>query len=134
MLRRVISVAIVATITSLLASTVPAGDKHESSSKVPHHAKDVAKQVDDQILAELKKANVTVADRCNDEDFLRRTSQDLVGQLPTPQEVLAFRADSDADKRSKLIEKLIGSPEFGVNWARYWRDVIYMRATEQRSR
>ena len=97
-------------------------------------ARDVAAEVDRQILAELQKGGVPVADVCNDEDFLRRASLDIIGQLPTPDDVHAFRADSDAGKRAALIERLLASPEFGLNWGRYWRDVIYFRATEQRSR
>ena len=45
-----------------------------------------------------------------------------------------MRSHPDAAKRTKLVEKLIASPEFGKNWSRYWRDVIYMTATEPRAR
>ena len=94
----------------------------------------VAKEVDNRIHAELQKAGVHPAELCNDEDFLRRASLDLTGQLPSPENIIAFRSSSKADKRAELIEKLIDSPAFGLNWAAYWRDVIYLRATEQRSR
>lgn len=132
--RPILPVAIVSTFTCILSATLLGGVKHDSSTKVHHQSKDVAKEIDSRILAELKKANVSVADPCSDDDFVRRSSLDIVGQLPSPQDVIAFRTDGDPDKRSKLIEKLVDSPEFGVNWARYWRDVIYMRSTEQRSR
>lgn len=132
--KRLVPVAVFSMLTSLLAVSAFAGVKKEASTQASAASKDVAKEVDRQIFDELKKACASVADRCSDEDFLRRASLDIVGQLPSPQEVIAFRADADPDKRSKLIEKLIASPEFGVNWARYWRDVIYLRSTEQRSR
>lgn len=97
-------------------------------------AQEAAAELDRRILAELQKAGVQPADVCNDEDFLRRASLDITGQLPTPSDVHAFRADTAPGKRAALIERLLASPEFGLNWGRYWRDVIYFRATEQRSR
>lgn len=96
--------------------------------------KAAADEVDRLILAELEKAGIKPTERCNDEDFLRRASLDIIGQLPSPKDITAFRADTTTDKRVSTIDKLVDSSEFGTNWARYWRDVIYMRATEQRSR
>ena len=116
------------------AGTCPANEPNTSAASTAMAPAAVAAEVDRQILAELQKANVQVAERCSDEDFLRRVSLDITGQLPSPADVIAFRTDTNPDKRSLLIDRLIGSSEFGVNWARYWRDVIYIRATEQRSR
>ena len=106
----------------------------KSSSVEISTASAVASEVDKLILSDLEKAAVKPAGRCNDEDFLRRASLDIVGQLPSPRDVTLFVLDPDAAKRTKLIDKLIASPEFGKNWARYWRDVIYMPATEPRAR
>jgi hypothetical protein len=114
---------------------VRAAEKSEGPrSTTTHSSRMIASEVDRRIASELQKAGISVADRCRDEDFLRRASLDISGQLPTPEEIASFRADSAVDKRSALIDRLIDSPEFGMNWARYWRDVIYIRATEQRSR
>ena len=96
--------------------------------------KAAADEVDRLIQSELEKGGIKPTERCNDEDFLRRASLDITGQLPSAKDVAAFRTDTTTDKRVGTIEKLVDSPEFGMNWARYWRDVIYMRATEQRSR
>ena len=109
-------------------------EKRETVSPSLPAATAVASEVDSRINAELKTKGVVVAEQCSDEDFLRRVSLDVMGQLPTPAEIIAFRSNPDTNKRIALIDKLIDSPEFGLNWARYWRDVIYIRATEQRSR
>ena len=42
-----------------------------------------------------------------DEDFIRRMSQDLRGNEPTPTEIHFFAANRDAGKRQKLIDLLI---------------------------
>lgn len=133
------SLQIVLTITLLATGTVDvsAANKRTPGKSAPvaiPTANAVAADVDKLILTDLEKAAVKPAARCNDEDFLRRASLDIVGQLPSPRDVTLFVLDPDAAKRTKLVERLIASPEFGKNWSRYWRDVIYMTATEQRAR
>ena len=105
-----------------------------SASATPADSKAVAAEVDRLILTDLKKAGVQPADRCSDADFLRRVSLDIVGQLPSPRDVTIFALDPDANKRAIVIDQLLRSPEYGKNWARYWRDVVFMPATDIRAR
>lgn len=107
--------------------------KSTATSKVAD-SKAVAAEVDQLILTDLSKSGVTPVDRCNDADFLRRASLDITGQLPSPRDVTIFVLDPATDKREILIEQLLRSPEYGKNWSRYWRDVVYMPATENRAR
>jgi hypothetical protein len=93
----------------------------------------VAARVDELILTELKKAGAEVAPRCSDEDFLRRVSFDIAGVSPSPQEVTLFGLDPDSHKRNAAIDRLLASSDYAENWARYWRDVVFSRATEMRA-
>src|SRR5262249_47388309 len=87
----------------------------------------------DQLLAEAHaKGQPTPAALVNDEQFIRRVSLDLTGKLPLPAEIDAFVRATEADKKSKLIERLLASEDFARFWARYWRDVLLWRATDQR--
>jgi len=108
--------------TALLFAALPA---HGAS--VPQ---EVAAHVDRQLAAELGETPGGTAD---DETFLRRLSFDLVGQPPTPQQITALVLDPSADKRRKAAERLLDTPAFGQNWARYWRDVVFARRTEDRA-
>ena len=122
---------------SLFVVEAPAANKPgaaKSGSVAAPTANGVAAKVDQLILTDLTKAGVTPTGVCNDEDYLRRASLDITGHLPSPNEVTLFALDPDSGKRTKLVERLLASPDFGQNWARYWRDVIYMPATEPRSR
>ncbi|WP_425614964.1 DUF1549 domain-containing protein [Anatilimnocola sp. NA78] len=49
---------------------------------------------------------------CSDADFVRRLWLDLAGMIPPADEVRAFLADTAADKREKLIDRLLASPQF----------------------
>lgn len=59
-----------------------------------------------------------------DETFLRRVSLDLTGKLPDPDEIHRWTADQAPDKRARLINKLLHSDSYAINWSRYWRDVV----------
>jgi hypothetical protein len=60
----------------------------------------------------------------DDETFLRRVSLDLAGKLPSPEEMQRWNADRAADKRVRLIDRLLHSEAYAVNWGRYWRDAV----------
>lgn len=94
----------------------------------------VAAQVDQLLRQEVPFANAAkkVPPRIDDERFLRRVSLDIIGRLPTPEEVTAFSLDPAADKRAAIVTKLLADSRFGENWGRYWRDVIMYRKTEER--
>lgn len=69
----------------------------------------------------------------DDATFLRRVSLDIIGELPTPEKITQFVLNSSADKRTRVVDELLASPLYGQNWARYWRDVIYMRRSDERA-
>nr|WP_161501153.1 DUF1549 domain-containing protein [Rhodopirellula sp. SM50] len=48
----------------------------------------------------------------DDASFLRRVTLDLAGTIPTADEVREFLADSAPDKRTKLVDRLLGSPQY----------------------
>lgn len=95
----------------------------------PH---ETAAKVDAVIAAELRSADLNPAARTDDEDFLRRVSFDIAGVPPTSREVTLFGLDPDPEKRARAIDRLLASPNYATNWMRYWRDVIFYRATEAR--
>lgn len=71
---------------------------------------------------------------CTDEQFIRRVYLDITGSLPTPEEVLAFVDNQDKDKRSKLVDKLVDSPEYAYYFANKWADVLRVKRRNQSQR
>jgi hypothetical protein len=86
-------------------------------------------QLDALIDRAIAEAKAPVANLTGDDEFLRRVSLDLTGRPPAPEEVVAFRRSKALGYRSRLIDEKLRSPEFARNQARYWRDVIQFRAT-----
>jgi hypothetical protein len=91
----------------------------------------VARRVDELLREEIPYVGGQ-PERIDDARFLRRASLDVRGRLPTPEELTAFVLDPSPDKRQRLVERLLADPQYGVNWGRYWRDVIMYRKTEER--
>jgi hypothetical protein len=57
---------------------------------------------------------------------LRRVSEDLTGELPTPEEVRAFVADPAPShtKRSKMIDALMARKSYVDHWTLKWGDLL----------
>jgi hypothetical protein len=89
-------------------------------------------EIDRLIGKELQKTRVKPARITTDEQFIRRLTLDLTGQLPMPADVTEFTADKDLRKRAKLIDKLLDSEEYAQHWARYWRDVVGTKLSDLR--
>jgi hypothetical protein len=68
--------------------------------------------IDHYIDLKLKAENVTAAPQADDANLIRRLTLDLVGRIPTVAETKAFVESTDADKRVKLVERLMASPAF----------------------
>lgn len=80
--------------------------------------------IDDHVLRKLAKLNLPPSPACSDGEFIRRAYLDAAGILPTPEEVRKFLADKSADKRDKLIDRLLDRPEFVDYWAYRWSDML----------
>jgi hypothetical protein len=72
-------------------------------------------------LARLGIAPSALAD---DATFLRRVFLDMIGTLPTVKEARQFLADTRADKRARLIDRLLQRPEYADYWAQRWSDLL----------
>jgi hypothetical protein len=82
----------------------------------------VRNPIDAFILARLEREGLTPAPEASKETLLRRLSLDLIGLPPTPAEIDAFLADTDAGAYSRQVERLLASPHYGERWARHWLD------------
>jgi len=118
-------------ISMFTLGLIAAGGLATSAEAASPHA--AAAEVDRLIGQEIAEKGSEPAPLVNDADFLRRITLDLAGRIPTPAEVREFEADPSANKRFHVAERLLADQDFARNWAAYWRDVIYSRATDQRT-
>lgn len=92
---------------------------------IKHTGTFASKDLDHSLEAELHLPAGRYAPLVDDATFIRRVSLDLLGRLPEGNDVAAFVADHEGDKRGRLIKKLIDTEGFARRWAHFWRGVIF---------
>ncbi len=90
--------------------------------------------IDAHIEAKLKLLGMPPSPLSTDSEFLRRAWLDICGTLPPIEEAKAFLADQDAQKRAKLIDRLLERPEYISFFALKWGDVLRNRRQGQEAR
>jgi len=95
---------------STLAATASADDLAPASKPIPQ-------VIDQYIDSAIAEAGVTPAGQADDATLVRRLTLDLVGRIPTTTEVDEYVKSKDADKRTKLVDRLIASPGFARHQA-----------------
>ncbi|MBS0264974.1 MAG: DUF1553 domain-containing protein [Planctomycetes bacterium] len=84
----------------------------------------IQNEVDAFVWAKLKKMGLLPSELADDETFLRRSTLDCLGSLPTPQELREFLADPAPDKRAKWIDRLLARDEYADYWTLKWADIL----------
>jgi hypothetical protein len=80
--------------------------------------------VDKHVFARLRDLRMNPSELSTDAEFMRRVHLDLIGVQPTADELRAFVADTSADKRDRLIDRLFARPEFVDYWSLKWGDLL----------
>jgi hypothetical protein len=78
--------------------------------------------IDAFILRRLAKEGLHPSAEADKRTLIRRVTLDLTGLLPTPEEVDHFVQDSSPQAYEHLVDRLLSSPAFGEQRARYWLD------------
>ena len=87
--------------------------------------------VDTLVFDKLKKLRLAPSELSSDEAFLRRIYFDLIGLPPTRDEYDRFIADTNPQKRARLIDELLDRPEFVDMWSMKWGELLRIRAYNQ---
>jgi hypothetical protein len=80
--------------------------------------------IDEEVFSKLRKFNILPSALAGDTEFVRRVCLDLTGRLPPPQRVREFLKDKAPDKREKLIDALLDSPEYVDYWTFRFADLF----------
>ncbi|HTL18513.1 MAG TPA: DUF1549 domain-containing protein [Patescibacteria group bacterium] len=80
----------------------------------------------DAILEPYFKTNrIKSASPVSDAVFARRVYLDVIGLLPTPEELDGFIADKNADKRARLVQRLLADNQrYAEHWLTFWNDAL----------
>lgn len=106
----------------LLPPNVSLGQSSEEEYRTKVLA--VSKKIDDLIYAKQKEAGVKVGDKAGDGTYFRRMNIDLIGRIPTLQDIDDFLADEREDKRWVWVEKMLAHERVPAHLAAVYRHRI----------
>ena len=87
----------------------------------PPGSQDITAVIDLRLAEGWTAARVRPAARADDATFHRRVMLDLIGRIPTGAESAAFLEDKSADKRTRLVRRLVSSAGHARHTATFWR-------------
>ena len=79
--------------------------------------------IDRFILARLESEGIAPSQEASRSTLVRRLSLDLTGLPPAPEVALGFVNDDSPEAYSRLVERLLASPQFGERQAQDWFDL-----------
>ena len=99
---------------------------------------DLVKFINHAIRQSWKDAGITASPAATDGEWCRRLFLDVIGRIPTVDELTAFLADKSPDKRRVLVETLLDSDKYVEEYARHgtamWTNLLIGRPPAQRDR
>ncbi len=100
---------------------------------------EVVAKINEHIRQAWKDNEVTPSPVASDEEWLRRVHLDLVGHVPSVEDVEAFLKElpkNDAErlaKRAAVVEKLLNDPAFVRHWTTVWTNLAIGQQTPDRT-
>ena len=79
--------------------------------------------IDSFVLQKLESNRLDPAPEADKRTLIRRLSFDLTGLPPAPEDIETFLKDNATGAYERLVERSLGSPQYGVRWARWWLDL-----------
>lgn len=90
--------------------------------KEPAKLGDIREFVDHSLREAWKAAGVTPSRQATDAEFCRRLYLDVLGRVPTVEELNAYLNENARDRREKLVNRLL-SPEYAEDFTRNWTTI-----------
>jgi len=80
--------------------------------------------IDGFVWAKLRKLGLLPSAPADDVTYLRRAYVDVIGRVPSSDEVRQFLADTAPRKRARLVDRLLDRPDYADHWANKWVDLL----------
>ena len=84
----------------------------------------IENRIDLPIARKLIELDLVASAQADRRSLLRRLKLDLLGLLPSDQEVSSFISDPAVDAYERRVDEYLASGHYGERWARYWLDLV----------
>jgi hypothetical protein len=115
---------------TIIAVTLLTGGR--ASAADDHYGIEPVRFINERITAAWADAEVTPAASATDGEWCRRVHLDLIGRIPTLEELQRFSTDSSPTKKADLVARLLGEDyedEYARRWTDVWTTVLIGRDT-----
>jgi hypothetical protein len=106
-------------IAAVLSLTALAAVLATPAAAAPRRAL-TPRAIDQRVAAAWHAHGLVPGAPVDDAGYLRRVTLDLTGTIPTADAVRAFLADDAHDKRARVVDRLLASPDYARHFARLW--------------
>jgi hypothetical protein len=124
----------------LAADSSGNGSSKRSKSAAKLHDFGIAevRLINDAIAKAWTEHKLVPSKAATDGEWCRRVYLDVLGRVPTVEELQAYTADRKRDKRARLVDRLLGdkyAEDFARNWTTFWTNLLIGRigGAERRS-
>ena len=92
-----------------------------------------AKSIDDALTQENEIRGITHSAEppVSDLAFIRRISLDLIGRIPSQEEVDEFLAWPESERRTRMIDKRMADERFVDRWTTFYADLLRLRSNAE---
>jgi hypothetical protein len=84
----------------------------------------IENRIDLPIARKLIELDLVASAQADRRSLLRRLKLDLLGLLPSDEEVSLFISDPAVDAYERRVDEYLASGHYGERWARYWLDLV----------
>jgi hypothetical protein len=90
------------------------------------------RQINEQIRQQWTDYQITPSPPASEGEWCRRVYLDILGRVPSVAELNEFLTDSAADKKARLVDKLLydekHTEEYAKNWTTLWTNILIGRS------
>ncbi|GAB3941628.1 hypothetical protein GCM10028805_05080 [Spirosoma harenae] len=92
---------------------------------LPPATAELTNPVDRLVNAYFQKNKINWKAVVDDRTYIRRVYLDIIGLLPTPQQIETFTADQNPTKRETLVKSLLARDnDYAQHWLTFWNDAL----------
>ncbi|HMC21846.1 MAG TPA: DUF1553 domain-containing protein [Thermoanaerobaculia bacterium] len=111
-------------IAEAVAPNASASGRHRATTPPKGDPFTARNFIDTEIFGKMVRDGIIWTSRSSDEEFLRRVTLDLTGEIPDPATVRAFTADTTFNKRDQAIDRLLASDAFVDRWTMWFGELV----------
>jgi len=91
--------------------------RNPAAAEKPAANKDIVAFINTTLVASWEEANIKPSEQATAAEWCRRVYLRIAGRIPSVEELQQYAADKSADRRSKLVDKLLASDDYATNWS-----------------